>query len=755
MLWSIKMTLIEEVKKICEILAPAGWKDLLLKHGLDITAADLKKELDKELPAIDRTIPGFEDFALEGIRGIEPGNPSRSLLFHALASPNVLESGNESKSELTLFPNHAQIEIVENYVYGSMPPSILDLRKRAGKGLLAIVVFAHEYRPAPETVHQKHADVCFSRTGVSRVGSSTLLYDNRLRGFLPFDDKDIHSIRVLPAKYSAYVAVQMKGDFNKFGPMRSTDIDKENDFWVPIHKLFSGSECIRGRNINVSISAHHINEKLRRIHIELIRKGNNTGWKEPDISKPPFIFSDGIAELSNDPNLGSGLVVPVPHSPLIEPAKYKGKDLSFIVPKNSPNLSSSLYIPNASSSDGKVGRHASEYVHVRTRILNGNQDDLNEQPDVVGIVVSGGYNALHYIDFTGDGWVEAICPELSIDFPRPIPAYSLVTAPDFFPNADQRELMDWWEKSIPSSLKDILWEVEPLTLSDQRFPPNLQLKGANFRQEDVTVTAIVSLSSEGTTGQTILNEPRTSRHAYLPDASAGVFAPGWDISQDITPTGIQFLAAYGLGSPFPEDSKLCAALSTFWPAVAPDATRTFQPNNEWPTVSPLTDEEIGITGNLPWDGETGPHFVDNGKSVEYMEFDHVDYTLNALKKQFSLSLTGKIDIKEYESRVLSMARVYQALNSIDAEQKASWSLVSFNTISKDNKDLKSAENQTGTELDLPIYKFELYKHGTETLDPNNPRKVKVAVLGDKVTLFTSPIQILKKIGNGPWVNSDV
>ena len=31
--------------------------------------------------------------------------------------------------------------------------------------------------------------------------------------------------------------------------------------------------------------------------------------------------------------------------------------------------------------------------------------------------------------------------------------------------------------------------------------------------------------------------------------------------------GPDHLAAYGLGSPFPEDSKLCAALSSFWPAV--------------------------------------------------------------------------------------------------------------------------------------------------------------------------------------------
>ena len=59
-----------EVKSICNRLAPAGWKDLLLNHGLDITADDLKKELNKELSVIDRSIPGFEDFALEGKRGI-------------------------------------------------------------------------------------------------------------------------------------------------------------------------------------------------------------------------------------------------------------------------------------------------------------------------------------------------------------------------------------------------------------------------------------------------------------------------------------------------------------------------------------------------------------------------------------------------------------------------------------------------------------------------------------------------------------
>lgn len=55
-------------------------------------------------------------------------------------------------------------------------------------------------------------------------------------------------------------------------------------------------------------------------------------------------------------------------------------------------------------------------------------------------------------------------------------------------------------------------------------------------------------------------------------------APGWDVSRDWLPDHRQHLATYGLGSPYPEDTKLCAALSSFWPAVSPDATREFS----WP-----------------------------------------------------------------------------------------------------------------------------------------------------------------------------
>ena len=153
-----------------------------------------------------------------------------------------------------------------------------------------------------------------------------------------------------------------------------------------------------------------------------------------------------------------------------------------------------------------------------------------------------------------------------------------------------------------------------------------------------------------------------------------------------------------------------------------------------------------MTGSLPWDGVPGPHFADNGKSVKYVEFNHADYTLNALENKFSLTLTGKIDIKEYESRVLSMARVYQVLKSTTTEQKASWSVASFNTISKDNAELKSAESQSGSELESPIYRFELYKHGTKSTEPNDVRKIRLQSWNTEVAGLHSqkPTQHVKK-----------
>ena len=510
------MSLIQEVRKICRRLAPHGWRDLLLEHGLDITAQDLKAELLKELEAIKRSIDGFSDFAAEGKRGIEPGNPARSLLFHALASPNVIE-GMEGRN-LGAFPTLAEIETVENYVYGAQAPTIQQLLVQSNQlqaSKMSIVVFATEYRPASETVHKRHADLCFSRTGVSRVGNTKLLYDDRRRGFLPFEQNNDFGFRVLPSKYSAYVAILMDGgDGSLFGPMRFIfqkssenpfEPDPTRKFWVPLHKLFDGKECIKGLDLKITLKAHHVNEKIKRIH-KLLQERISTYPKVDDetLETAPYKFTTGIAEFSSDPEFGSGLLVPTVHANFVEVAEFQGKPLSFKVPKFRGNehilndgFPSSLWI----MSDGDA-RHAPEFINVRKRKeKNGNITDLNDDVNMLTTISEGEYDAIHYVDFTGDGWIEASCQQLATNMgilEDPKPAYSLVAAPDFYPNVDQGELMEWARSVRPSSLIEPSWKERLCPLSDQRFPANLEFEDRFkenfvFNPKDDSMTAIVSL----------------------------------------------------------------------------------------------------------------------------------------------------------------------------------------------------------------------------------------------------------------------
>jgi hypothetical protein len=201
--------LIHTVRKICKRLNESGWGEIFGSHGLDILASDLKRELLRPLDNINRTLPGFSDFAGEGRRGIEPGRPAHSLLFHALASPQVTRC--PDGKPIREYPTPAEIQSVENLVYGISPPSIQELRVRVNNAPLAIVVFAYEYRPAISTVHQKHADSCFARVGISRVGTAPCKYLPDARGYLPVVEEDAHAIRVLPCRYAAYIAARLPG----------------------------------------------------------------------------------------------------------------------------------------------------------------------------------------------------------------------------------------------------------------------------------------------------------------------------------------------------------------------------------------------------------------------------------------------------------------------------------------------------------------------------------------------------------------
>ena len=140
---------------------------------------------------------------------------------------------------------------------------------------------------------------------------------------------------------------------------------------------------------------------------------HDPGIGNPDITEPPFRFSEDIAEISQDSAFGPGVLVPVVHPRLVEPARYQGGLLAFNVPRGGRTLSSSLNIPRRPE-DGRA-LPGPELVHTRHAVSPDGSSpiDLNSRENVVDLVKAGGYAAQHYVDFTGDGAVEVSVPQIT------------------------------------------------------------------------------------------------------------------------------------------------------------------------------------------------------------------------------------------------------------------------------------------------------------------------------------------------------
>jgi hypothetical protein len=147
------------------------------------------------------------------------------------------------------------------------------------------------------------------------------------------------------------------------------------------------------------------------------------------------------------------------------------------------------YMADASQ---QTQRPSPQFINIRHRLLpDGRIDNLNLQPDMNGIIRRGCYQALHYFDAGGDGWIAASCPELEGVVEVWKPAYCMVGLPDFFPQITQRELMLWWRDKVPKAVRAALWAIEPLALSQTRIAANITLP-AGFSIDDTTIAAIVS-----------------------------------------------------------------------------------------------------------------------------------------------------------------------------------------------------------------------------------------------------------------------
>jgi hypothetical protein len=158
------MALIDQVKLLCDRLAPLGWRAFLkaaTNNSLDIqqtTPAALRQELKKNLASINRNIAGLEDFSLAGTRAVTAGQPSLSFLYHALACPLVVRDHNGSL--FGGFATPAELDTLENFVFSLAPVSLPQfISENGGASKVAVVIFSTDYRAAADSVDGKHADL--------------------------------------------------------------------------------------------------------------------------------------------------------------------------------------------------------------------------------------------------------------------------------------------------------------------------------------------------------------------------------------------------------------------------------------------------------------------------------------------------------------------------------------------------------------------------------------------------------------------
>jgi hypothetical protein len=685
--------IVDDVKALWAHIQTTSWAAVFRAHGV-------RPEVEKWHEAnlrVDRRQPGFEDFAADARRAIEPGDPAHSLIYHALASPRVRPAAED------WFPSLDDLDLIENYIYSLRPLTPSQIQD------LVPAVFAYEYRVKGKSTHGRHADLVFSRTGVARVGSRPLLWDAPNRCFTNRNGPAA-AFAVTPARYGVFLARRVQGHEENMSLMgvREGD-DRERWYLLPVHKLFDGPECIDGSNLTVEFRETHVSEKLQR----LVTLGKLELAPGLDAQRPPFVRVSGSAPgepVDADNHLvdlarkGSSIIVSSPPKELVRLGRQRrpsGSDMiaCFKVPREArliPDLrknrryTSLLMIPDRTAAlleiiatritghQRKVRpRNVPEFVNIRHRVKNPDAPDDPRSIEILGDVIAdretllgevekGGYLAAFYEDSICEGAVGARIAGLGRATAQP--AYSVVTAPDFFPLADAMDLEEWvWTHAGDDGASQFK-EGGPEPLCFGRFPVNPGIRSpygdgiAAFDRKDQTMVAIVGRPMRDARG--FIESGRRERTSYLTDAASNEFAPGWDVSFANDGDG-HFYATYGLGSPFPEDTKLCAAANAYWPAASPDASRTFA-RTDTPTAIPLLDDELGyhprhpkvlngdVAASLGWDGECGPFLmppVDGQRFVNHADIMRSDYVSNVLKGHFDRSKLAHIDSEEMIRRM--------------------------------------------------------------------------------------------------------
>lgn len=724
-----------------------GWMNLL-KHVTGVEF-DVEGQLDDfirpiEIKAEWREKQGFDDFG--GGQFVTPGDPALSLLYHALASPHVrlLPEYDQPANYATL----DQLDAIENYIYAlsKFTPENLTI-DAIEETEYVLAVMAYEYRTAKHTPHRQHADLVFARTGMARIGQEPPNYDRRMRGFTnaPSDEEMSRYFATTPARYGLFLAkpVSLK-ELN----VRTTEDylagDKQRTFLLPVRKLFAGDPLLQGGSFR--FVEHHRNEKLRGLFTYL--KHENEGYSTNfDIDRVPFLRTSQTADdgrlVGHDSDLveltraGSSALLSSTPGPLVTEAHQDGRRIWFEVPPHwqKGNRTNRRYhtfklmrdksrdpegaiighiweqiFPSAQVTDLREPRNAPMFANIRYRMRDDlvGWDHLGPTDQDFPNTLDGSFKAAAFEDAICHGCVSAEfvfdnsarIVEENIRSLHLTPAVSLVTAPDLFPWTDIQDI----GLDFPGETKDFFVEGGTEDLSGIRMRgdtgitiPGEPLRAAfpieskNYAESSAwdTLAAVVSQRREQST--TSHGRPQHAQ-SFLPDVASNVFYPGWDATYGGKYPNL-FLTTTGLGSPFAEDMKLCAAANGMWPVGSPDAARTFQgalekiPVIGAPSTSiPLLDHEIGYHPNSPailehgltprtgWDGEHGPFIGTHDEmfTVDFADIVATDYVRNVLEDKLDGSVLRSIPTEELIARMHALRNAVKAVCGRKVKKSKLW-----------------------------------------------------------------------------------
>lgn len=717
----------ENFTSLLHWLTKNGWAAFLQNNlgvNLALTGDALTKELTRELDKgqlsklMSDSNSGFDDFA--GTSLIQPGFPAFSLLYHALASPRVRPAG------LTVFPDLMHLDILENYIYALANwDDLKTMYNVTSNNDLVLAVFAYEYRPAFKTPHHDHADLVYSRTGIGRVGMEDMNYDKINRCFTnkPVDKGAAAKVAVVPARYGLFIAKKVKSSeidlmtTGKFKPGDKFDDEKDSErtFLQPIRKVFENDALFNEDKLK--FTEVHKSEKLAKL-VE------HTDLKFYKDIKPTVRTSKHL--LVTDPkvtNVNSSFLVISKPEPLVRLAKENGQAMYFLVPPSVKAPGGGGYYRNRYFTSFNTqdvqdvellvntpnGYHhiPNSYNEPRTQPLFLNVTHEIDSTNGIGYkqvahdeafeekIYAGLYHAPLFEDSICEGTVSAriTVPNgsaLNGMLTEVLPGYSIVTAPDFFPQVDNYDLMAF--DVAPGTLENDnsnFYEGGLASLATCRLIPNPNFIPPNSNSDNQTYTAVLSgKAKNGMSGDSKFSNPKLPKgyfvSGYLPDVASSVFAPGWDITYSAAKPGSSdvYLSTEGLGSPFVEDMKLCAAANGMWPASSPDSARTYQgaldPWSRNPTAIPLLDTELGIHKNSPagqmmgketfgWDGVQGP-FLENvgGKwKINFADLGRADVVQNALDGNVDMSKLRELTSTELINRMTCLKKCIAHLPTVN------------------------------------------------------------------------------------------